>query len=206
VGHQAILYGRIQEHWEGSGTRWPMVPEYNRAVLEGLPDGDDRWPFLTRHMFAVAPRPFHGAMDRGQYRGYVIHFAASTKDDPQDPGWPERFLNKLEGLVLSRMLWSTARVHFESLFFPEHDVHYDVDPESLGSLYAELSEGRFAARTVAEAKWTRQELRAGARKDCAGGLGRCVVGPHLALAEPQDVSGNGRSRVDHESGIGEPIA
>jgi hypothetical protein len=158
VGHQAIVYGRIQEYWEGSGARWPLVPEYNRGVLEALPDGDDRWPFLTRHMFAAPARPFEGAMNRGHYRGSVIHFAASTKDDPADPGWPERFLGKLEELVLGRLLWRSARVHFESVFFPERAYHYDVDEESLGMLYGELGEVRFGERVEATVGWSRREV------------------------------------------------
>lgn len=158
LGHQAILYGRIQEYWEGTGARRPIAPEFNRAVLEGLPDRDDDWPFLTRHMFAAAARPFHGDIDRGAYRGSILHFAASTKDDPAEPGWPERFLAKLEELLLKRCLWSSAKVHFESSFFSERVFLYEVDRESLGALLGELAEGRFGARPEGEVRWTRREL------------------------------------------------
>uniref|UniRef100_A0A7C4QNP6 Uncharacterized protein n=1 Tax=Schlesneria paludicola TaxID=360056 RepID=A0A7C4QNP6_9PLAN len=159
MGHQALVYGRIQEDWEGTGSRWPIAPEYNRAVLEGLPDSDDQWPFLTRHMFAVAARPICGANHRGWYRGYVIHFAASLKDDPEDPGWPDRFLDKLEGLVLRRMLWLSAKVHFESVFFSERVFLYEVDRESLGGLYDELGSVRFGERVEGEVRWARRELQ-----------------------------------------------
>lgn len=152
------MYGRIQEDWEGTGTRWPIAPSYNRAVLEGLPDSDDRWPFLTRHMFSVAARPLQGGCARGWYRGQIIPFAASTKDDPDTPRWPEQFLGKLEDLVLKRLLWSSARVHFESMFFPERVFLYNVDPESLGSVYDELSTVRFGERIVSEVRWARREL------------------------------------------------
>ena len=159
MGHQAIIYGRIQEHWEGTSARWPITPEYNRCVLEALPDRDDHWPFLTRHMFAVAARPFHGDMDRGDYRGSVIHFAASTKDDPEESKWPEWFLIKLEQLVLKRLLWSSAKVHFESAFFPDRAVLYEVDRESLAALHAELGRNRFGERVENEVRWGRREMK-----------------------------------------------
>jgi hypothetical protein len=110
-------------------------------------------------MFAVAARPIHGAGHRGWYRGYVIHFAASFKDDPGDPRWPDRFLDKLEGLALKRMLWLSAKVHFESVFFSERVFLYEADRESLGVLYDELGSGRFGERTESEVRWSRREPR-----------------------------------------------
>ncbi|MFO0957003.1 MAG: hypothetical protein U0800_05985 [Isosphaeraceae bacterium] len=160
MGYQAILYGRIQEDWEGTGARWPIVPEYNRAVVEGLPDGDDQWPFLTRPMFGVAARPFRGGIDRGMYRGSIIHFAASTKDDPEETDWPERFLAKLEERLLKKLLWASAKVHFESAFFPERIFLYEVDGESLAGLYRELDVARFGEGLGAEVRWARREVAA----------------------------------------------
>lgn len=157
MGHQAILYGRIQDHWEGAACRWPIVPEYNRAVLESLPAADNDWPFLTRHFFAVAPLPFHGAADRGVYRGRVIHFGASTKDEAESPEWSERFLAKLEQHVLARLLWRSAKVHVESAFAPERVYVYRADRESLHELLRALDEQRFAERVDSAMRWTRRQ-------------------------------------------------
>jgi hypothetical protein len=158
MGHQAIIYGRIQEDWEGTGERWPVAPEYNRAVLESLPDEDQNWPFLTRHMFGAACRPFHGAADRGLYRGSIIHFGASLKDDSDDADWPDRFAAKLEELVLKRLLWTSARLHVETSFFPERVIAYRVEAESLNEMYRELSLSCFGERIVSEARWQRRDL------------------------------------------------
>jgi hypothetical protein len=110
-------------------------------------------------MFAVAARSLQGASRRGWYRGHVVHFAASTKDDPKDLVWPERFLDKLEGLVLKRMLWLSAKVHFESVFFSERVFLYEVNRESLGGLYGELDLVRFGERVESEVGWARRELK-----------------------------------------------
>jgi len=114
-------------------------------------------------MFGVAARPFHGGGDRGWYRGYVIHFAAGTKDDPHDPGWPDRLLDKLEGLVLKHLLWLSSKVHFESAFFSERVSLYEADRESLGELYGELESRRFGERIEKELRWARRELPGGCR-------------------------------------------
>ena len=53
MGHQAIIYGRIQGERDYSQGRRTRIHEYNAAVVHSLPDRDEGWPFLTRHMFAV---------------------------------------------------------------------------------------------------------------------------------------------------------
>lgn len=158
MGRQAIVYGRIQEDWEGSAVRRPETPEYNQCVLESLPDEDDRWPFLTRHMFAVAHRAYQGNADRGEYRGRIVHFAASFKDDPDDPDWPMMFLAKLERLLLSRLLWRSAKVHFESTVFAERVFQYESDAATQASLRQALAESRFGERFDVAAGWERREL------------------------------------------------
>jgi hypothetical protein len=158
MGHQAIIFGRIQEDWEGNRARWPATPEYNDGVLESLPNEDNHWPFLTRHMFAVAQRAFHGNGDRGEYRGRVIHFAASLKDDPAHCDWPMAFLSKLEQIVLRRLLWKSARVHFESTFFAERVFVYQSDPGSIAALHNEIALNRFGERIESESIWERLEV------------------------------------------------
>lgn len=157
MGHQAIIYGRVQEYWEGSGVSWPIVQEYNRAILESLPDVDRDWPFLTRHMFAVAARPFHGGSERGFYRGHVIHFACSLKDEPGRFDHWDEFLRKLESTVLRRLLWKSTKVHIESIFRPERTYLYQADASSLGEVLRELDEVGFARRLMAEVRWSRRE-------------------------------------------------
>ena len=156
MGHQAIVYGRIQETWEGTSVRWPKSPAHNECVLSRLPDEDQVWPFLTRHMFALLPQANLGP-DRGCYRGRSIHFAANLKEDPNDPNWPLAFLQKLEQLVLSKLLWRSAKVHFESAFFPERVFVYRSDPESLAMVHAELEMCYFAEQIGSTVTWKREE-------------------------------------------------
>jgi hypothetical protein len=161
MGHQAIIYGRIQELWDGTLTRWPKTAEYNQGILEALPGEDDVWPYLTRHMFAVMPRAFRGNADRGEYRGRIIHFASSLKDSNGSADWPRSFLNKLEREVLSKLLWVSAKVHFESVFFKERIFVYRSQQESLVRLQAELEERRFGERTDVSVTWNCNEILAG---------------------------------------------
>lgn len=158
MGHQAIIYGRIQEPWQGSYVRWPTTPEYNDGVLESLPDVDDHWPFLTRHMFHVAPRAYRGNSDRGEYRGRIVHFAASLKDSIKGEDWPLEFLVKLEREVLGKLLWNSAKVHFESTFFGERLYLYQSRQESIAALQAELETKQFGERIDATMSWNRQEV------------------------------------------------
>ena len=60
MGHQGIIYGRIQTDRDASKATSPSLHEYNAIVLRSLPDRDDDWPFLTRHMFGVAEHPYQG--------------------------------------------------------------------------------------------------------------------------------------------------
>ncbi len=159
MGHQAIIYGRIQEAWEGTQARWPITPEYNESVLENLSDEDDQWPFLTRQMFAVAPRAFRGNTDRGEYRGRIIHFAASLKDSSEGDDWPRAFMVKLEREILTKILWTSAKVHFESTFFGERVFVYRSRRESIAALQAELELKRFGERMDATVTWDSLETK-----------------------------------------------
>ncbi|MCU0877414.1 MAG: hypothetical protein MUF06_06470 [Pirellulaceae bacterium] len=80
----------------------------------------------------------------------IIHFAASLNGDPHDWDWPAKFMSKFENLVLARLLWKSAKVHFESAVFTEKIFVYQSDPESLGKLENELAGKRFGERTDVE--------------------------------------------------------
>src|SRR3954467_6670483 len=132
MGHQAIIYGSIQGERDYARGRRTRVHEYNAAVVRSLPDRDEGWPFLTRHMFAVAEHRVDGDADRGLYKSQVIHFGASLKDEPGKEGHRENWLAKFEGLLLKKLAWVSAKVHIETDFRPERACLYRVRRESLG--------------------------------------------------------------------------
>jgi hypothetical protein len=155
MGHQAMVYGRIQgerERWDAPG---PRVHEYNAAVLRSLPDTDDLWPFLTRHMFGVAEHRLGNHADRGLYRSQVIHFGASLKDEPSPADRWEAWLAKFEQQLLKRLAWRSAIVHIETAFAPVRAYVYRVDAATLEEMLFEIRNFG-AAALVSENRWHRQ--------------------------------------------------
>ena len=152
MGHRAIVYGRVQSDREPSQATSPSLHEYNAIVLRSLPDRDDDWPFLTRHMFGVAEHPYQGL-----YKSQVIHFGASFKDEPGQAGPWDLWLSKFEALLLRKLSWISAIVHVETEFRPERVYVYRVDRESLGELQLEVQQfGR--GPTVSEVRWQRHQF------------------------------------------------
>jgi hypothetical protein len=156
VGHQAIIYGRIQGDRDSSQGHRTGVHEYNAAVLRSLPDRDEDWPFLTRHMFAAAEHRVDGDVDRGLYKSQVIHFGASLKDEPGKLLHWEKWLAKFEATLLKKLAWLSAKVHVETEFGPERVYLYRVDRGSLGELLLELEQ--YAGPTMSEVRWDRQQF------------------------------------------------
>jgi hypothetical protein len=156
MGHQAIIYGRIQGDREYARGYRTWTHEYNAAVVRSLPDRDEHWPFLTRHMFAVAEHRVDRDSDRGLYKSQVIHFGASLKDEPKEEVHWEKWLAKFESLLLKKLAWISAKVHLETDLRPERVYLYRVDRESLAEL---LLEGvQFGIPTVSQVRWVRQHF------------------------------------------------
>jgi hypothetical protein len=156
VGHQAIIYGRIQgERYAVQGRR-TGVHEYNAEVIRSLPDRDENWPFLTRHMFAFAEHRMGGDADLGLYKSQVIHFGASLKDEPNEEVHWEKWLAKFEGLLLKKLAWISAKVHLETQLRPERIYIYRSESSSLGELRFELEQ--FGSAAVSEVRWERQQF------------------------------------------------
>jgi len=138
MGHQAIVYGRIQGT-KSPNPRFNVFHHYNRGVLEDrLPDKDDDWPFLTRHMFSIAELsiPFS---DRGIYKSHIIHFGGSLKDDPDEERHWDLWLDKFE-LLLRHLVWVSAKVHIETDFRPERVYIYRSDSEALTKMRENILE------------------------------------------------------------------
>jgi hypothetical protein len=155
MGHQAIVYGRIQGARNPQGDSTASVHRYNRAVLQGIADLDDSWPFLTRHMFSTAEDRIPQAADRGLYRGQIIHFGASFKDDPKSESHWFDWLGKFEG-VLKQLLWVTAKVHIETDFSPEKLYLYRVSRDALAEMQEEVAYAGILME--AQAAWTRETI------------------------------------------------
>jgi hypothetical protein len=156
VGHQAIIYGRIQSERATMQGRPTRTHEYNAAVLRSLPDRDEVWPFLTRHMLSLSEHRVDWDSDRGLYKSQVIHFGASLKDEPDKEDHWDKWLAKFEGLLLKKLAWISAKVHLETDFRPERVYLYRVNRESLEELLLELEQAGWP--TVSEVRWDRQQF------------------------------------------------
>lgn len=120
MGHKAIIYGRI------NSRNGENISVYNRRILEEIPDLDDTWPFLTRHMFGTAEEKVGACADRGIYKSLVIHFGASLKDEPNENAHWNDWLIKFE-LLLNNLVWLDAKVYIETDFSKEKLYLYKSD-------------------------------------------------------------------------------
>jgi hypothetical protein len=111
MGHEAIIYGRIEgAHWE-FGERFSWTYELNQVAIASIPLAD-KWPWLVQGMFAL-PSPW----PMGTYRSQIIHFGASIKDAPGEEEVWDSFTAKFEA-VLRTLYWWSAVLHLETDFIP----------------------------------------------------------------------------------------
>jgi hypothetical protein len=117
MGHEAIVYGRIEgAHWR-VGEHFARTYALNQQAIANIP-ATDEWPWLVRGMFAPpAPWP------RGTYRSQIIHFGASLKDDPADEAVWASFTAKFEA-VLRTLYWHSAVLHLETDFIPHRTYRW----------------------------------------------------------------------------------
>jgi hypothetical protein len=119
MGMKSFLYGYIEEAWpgaraDGSAVRRQLLLDNTRSIekhndekLQMLPL-EDKWPPVSRHMFACPP------LDASMinFRTRLIHFAASLKEvDFELRDW----LDKFEAL-LRQLYWEKAVVHFDGAY------------------------------------------------------------------------------------------
>jgi hypothetical protein len=140
VGHQAIIYGRIQGARESAKGLTGCLHTHNAAPIQTLPDRDEQWPFLARHLFGLADHLLDWDADRGLYKSQVIHFGASFKDEPREEAHWKNWLIKFEGLLLKKLVWESAKVHCETDSRQERVYLYRARPESVRDLLVELEQ------------------------------------------------------------------
>ena len=157
MGYKLIVYGRIEGARDPNRDRDAAYPgavyHYNRCALEALPDTDDEWPYLTRHMFAVASPSLEGGFDRGLFQGQIIHFGASLKADRLDQELQGLWLAKFETHLLKSLIWQSAGVHFEHELQTRATVHYKATQESLDEALDEFRQ--VGSKVQAEMDWRR---------------------------------------------------
>jgi hypothetical protein len=112
VSEEATVYGCIMG-MHGSTANWYGLYPLNRAVIEGLPEGDD-YPPLTRSLFTV-PMDY-GKPGGGFYRRQIIHFGASFNH--LSDFW-HIWLTKFEAL-LRRLYWVEAHLHLDIELYGQH--------------------------------------------------------------------------------------
>ena len=151
----AVIYGRIEAASDAPGhidaPYRGAIHAHNHRAIESLPDSDDEYPFLTRHMFGVAHPRLGFTIDRGIVR-QIIHFGASLKVGFEDAQFADAWLRKFEKCALDELAWSNAVVHFEHEAMGERVVRYAACPDSLRTLRAEFAE--VGARVTAALKWS----------------------------------------------------
>jgi len=119
MGMKSFLYGYIEEAWPGARTdgsamrrqllldNTRSIEQHNDQKLQMLPL-EDKWPPVSRHMFACPP--WDAPMIN--FRTRPIHFAASLKEvDFELRDW----LDKFEAL-LRQLYWEKAVVHFDGAY------------------------------------------------------------------------------------------
>ena len=161
-----VIYGRIEGARDASrhldSPHLGALAEHNQRAVESIPDTDDQYPFLTRHMFSLA-RPRLGLhFDRGIIH-QIVHFGASLKVDVADTGFADAWLRKFEAHLLAQLAWTSAVVHFEHEELGDRIARYWIKPCSLRAIRDELAEtGRWS---VAKVRW-QSDQGAFAKNDC----------------------------------------
>jgi hypothetical protein len=117
-------------------------------VIDRIPV-EDEWPYFVRGMFALP-----AAFPEGTYRSQVIHFGASSKDEPGDPRPWDEWLGKFEAL-LRELYWDFAVVHLETEFVPARVFEWHPTDAAMEIVWSE------APQPVRD--WTRTELAGGGR-------------------------------------------
>lgn len=158
MGYQAIVYGRIagaREASKGPDAPFPgSLHHHNQCVIQSLPDTDSDWPFLTRHMFSLATPKLESNVDRGIYRGQIIHFGAGLKVHPVDTQFVDQWLAKFEQQLLKQLVWLSATVHFEHETAGNCEFRYSTEPDSLRQVMDEFF--LLGSRVEASLGWVRQ--------------------------------------------------
>lgn len=157
MGYLAVVYGYVEclAHLPGSAeaAHHSAVVLHNLRAIESIPDADPEYPFLTRHMFALAMPRLDASPDRGLLR-QIVHFGASIKVGMEDTRFSDRWLQKFADSVLRHLVWERAAVHFRHEIKGERVDHFEVDPPSLRAVLHEFSAtGRWM---LAGLKWTVQ--------------------------------------------------
>lgn len=118
---QSIVYGFIQgAEWMHSDIR--KLDRLNRQIIAALPE-KDRFPYLTRAMFAIpGDEP-----EQGTYRSQIIHFAASMKEVERE--W-KKWLEKFEAL-LRKLYWFNAKVHLRAEVIGDFEYEWTVDANQI---------------------------------------------------------------------------
>lgn len=108
MGMHTIIYGYIQEpdFWVNPVRK--QIVKHNTAVINALSKGD-KWPPLSREMFAICNNYKNHPGPNLEYGGRIIHFAANLKYVEEQ--W-EEWKGKFEALLTQLYFWE-ARVHVQ---------------------------------------------------------------------------------------------
>lgn len=158
MGYKVIIYGRIEGATDPCkklfGPFSGNLYHHNRCVVQGLPDTDSEWPFLSRHMFSMPLPKLEWNYDRGMYKTQIIHFGASLKVGPSDTGFVNQWLDKFEQQLLTPLVWLTAVVHFEHETAGKCVVNYDADWDSVQRILEDFR--AMGSRVEEKTQWVRQ--------------------------------------------------
>jgi hypothetical protein len=154
VSYKIIVYGRIEGMRDpASNLNAPFrgaLYHHNRCAYESFPDVDDSYPYLTRHMFAIASPRLGEGYDRGLIR-QILHFGFCQKVSEDGKAFVNMWLDKLESTVLQSFVWKSVVAHFEHELSGRTTVEYSADDSSLDAIRNEFLE--VGARVQSSLRW-----------------------------------------------------
>ena len=130
MGHEAIVYGRINGATWHVGDGFRRMYDLNRDALAAVPE-EDNHPWVVRGIFAL-PAPY----PQGFYRRQIIHFGLSLRDFPDEQDRWDVWLGKFER-VLRGLYWWKATAHFETDFGPPRVIEWVPTDAAMGRLYGD---------------------------------------------------------------------
>jgi hypothetical protein len=122
MGMHTVIYGYIEEMDFWLDPIKKKIRKHNSDIIKSLPAAD-KWPPLSREMFAICNNYKNHTGPNFEYWGRIIHFGANLKSVEQE--WGE-WRNKFESL-LTRLYFMEARVHVQTEYMRLDTSSWKVD-------------------------------------------------------------------------------
>lgn len=143
-----VVYGHLRFDEANSEPFSPQVHAFNAAFITAFRQVDAEPPFLTRTMFRIVPQLGEHELAAGPQ---MIRFATDLKREPREVA--DRWIAKLEEMVLPRLAWRSARITIAIDAVPAQVLEYAAESSSLADLLRAVDRGGDVRSTPL--RWTR---------------------------------------------------